>query len=158
MQELEHHAEQCVACLDAAARSRLSAAGLVACVGTSDVHEYGKLLVEAVLRRLNVTVIDAGVSTDADALASTAEQARADFIALSTYNGIALDYLRALRSEMQCRTYSVPVYIGGKLNQIVPGDESNLPIDVSDELTSIGAIVCTRVEDMLRHLIHFVIE
>ena len=139
-------------------QTRLSDARIVACVGTSDVHEYGKLLVVAVLRRLNVTIVDAGVSTDADALVATAAQARADFVALSTYNGISLDNLRVLRSGMQRRTYSVPVYIGGKLNQIVPGDESNLPVDVSEELTSSGAIVCGRVEDMLRHLIHFVIE
>jgi len=158
IQELEHRAEQCVAQLDADAQKRLRDAGLVACVGTSDVHEYGKVLVEAVLRRLNVTIVDAGVSTDADALVVTAEQARADFVALSTYNGIALDYLRELRSEMQHRTYSVPVYIGGKLNQIVPGNQNDLPVDVSEELVSIGAIVCVRVEDMLHHLINSVIE
>ncbi|MFC1680561.1 hypothetical protein ACFL1S_02050 [Pseudomonadota bacterium] len=33
-------------------------------VATTDVHEYGKLLIESVLSRINVAIVDVGVCTD----------------------------------------------------------------------------------------------
>lgn len=138
--------------LDPATRADIANAGLVACVATTDVHEYGKLLVEAVLAGLDVRLIDAGVSVDADDLAEAARQGGADLIALSTYNGVALDYLVRLKAELAERGMSLPVFIGGKLNQI-PGDSnSSLPVDVSHELAAAGAIACASIGDMLERL------
>ena len=39
-------------------------AKLVACIGATDVHEYGKLLVQEALARLGVSVIDLGVHAE----------------------------------------------------------------------------------------------
>ncbi|MDJ0949846.1 MAG: cobalamin-dependent protein [Alphaproteobacteria bacterium] len=150
--ELERSAEASVGALAPADRDAIRGAGLVGCVATTDVHEYGKLLVDGVLGRLNVGLIDAGVSTDAAVLADAARAGAADFIALSTYNGVALDYLTELKANMARSGLDVPVFIGGKLNRVPEGSNTSLPVDVRAELVAAGAVVCTRVEDMLDRL------
>ncbi|MFX1507689.1 MAG: cobalamin-dependent protein [Promethearchaeota archaeon] len=123
------------------------------CVACTDVHEYGKILVEEVLKRLNHEVVDAGVSVDPDIVAQRAKETEADFIAISTYNGIALSYLQSLNHEMKQLGIDVPIFVGGKLNQIPDDSQTSLPIDVTSELKVMGAIVCHRVEDMLENLL-----
>jgi methylmalonyl-CoA mutase cobalamin-binding subunit len=136
----------------------LRRAGFAACVTCTDVHEYAKILLEAVLRRLGVQVVDAGVSADPDAVAEQARTAGADLIAVSTYNGVALDYLQALRQEMARTGLDLPIFIGGKLNQVPDDSPSSMPVDVTGELEALGAVVCQRVEDMLKRLLEMAQE
>ena len=70
-----------------------------------------------------------------------------DAIFLSTYNGIALGFLETLHEELAKQENNVPVFIGGKLNQVLNNSNSDLPVDVTDELINKGAIVCRNVED-----------
>jgi hypothetical protein len=147
--ELERLAEKTAAGLAPAARAAIAAAGLRACVATSDVHEFGKILLDGTLRRLGVDLLDAGVSSDPETVARAAEAGRADFIAVSTYNGVALDYLTALKAALGALRLDIPVFIGGRLNQLPAASNSSLPVDVGEELAAAGAIVCRRVEDML---------
>ena len=79
-----------------------------------------------------------------------------DFIALSTYNGVALDYIQRLCSVMVDQRLAVPVFIGGKLNQVLADSKDSLPVDVTEDLESRGAVACQRVEDMVRHLVTMV--
>jgi methanogenic corrinoid protein MtbC1 len=134
-------------------RERLRSAGLVACVACTDVHEYGKVLLEEVLRRVGVEVVDAGVSVDPDAVALRASEAGANLIAISTYNGVALAYLRSLRAEMDRLGLDLPMFLGGKLNQVRDDDPSSLPVDVSEELRQLGGSPCHSIEEMLRALV-----
>lgn len=122
-------------------------------VATTDVHEHGKLLLEQVFNGLGVTVLDGGVATDPDDLADLAEYAKAEAIAVSTYNGIALAYVEALQAELKARGLAIPVLIGGRLNQVPTGSNSSLPVDVSAELAAAGALVCREVEEALPHLL-----
>ena len=133
-------------------------AGFTACVACTDVHEYGKLLVEAALRASGVTVVDAGVSADPDGVAEQARAARADFIAISTYSGVALSYLQSLRQELGRTGVVAPVFVGGKLNQVPDDGLASMPQDVSGELRTLGAFVCCRVEDMLHELVELAKE
>jgi len=155
---LEARGENLAASLDQDERDAVRRAKFTACVTCTDVHEYGKILVEAVLRQLGVEVIDAGVSADPDAVAGQAAEARADFVAVSTYCGVALDYLQALRQEMARAGLDVPIFIGGKLNQIPDNSASSMPVDVTGQLQALGAIVCHQVEEMLAHLVHMAQE
>ncbi len=139
--------------LELAGLEALRSARLTACVACTDVHEYGKLLVEAALRAAGVAVADAGVSVDPEAVAEQARKVQADFIALSTYNGVALSYLRSLRGELERTGLDVPIFIGGKLNQVPDDAPTSMPRDVTGELRLLGASVCTRVEDMLLELV-----
>jgi methylmalonyl-CoA mutase cobalamin-binding subunit len=126
-------------------------AGFRACVTSTDVHEYGKILVETVLEQLGVELIDAGVSADPEKVAE--RSTTADFVAVSTYSGVALEYVRGLLDEMKRVGSEIPVFIGGKLNRVPDEGETSMPVDVTGELHLLGLRVCARVEDMLTELV-----
>jgi len=150
--EIERDGAARVAGLDADTRARLAAAGLKGMVVSSDVHEYGKMLIDTVLDAAGVAALDGGTHGDAASIVTAAAAGGADFIAVSTYNGIALDYLTDLRAAMDAAGLDIPVFIGGKLNQVPEGSNTSLPVDVSAALGRRGAIVCADPEEMLRHL------
>jgi methylmalonyl-CoA mutase cobalamin-binding domain/chain len=133
-------------------RSKIGRAGLRACIATTDVHEYGKILVETVLRELGIEIVDGGTSTDPNDLAKLVHDQQVDFIALSSYNGVALQFVSDLKSEMGELNLDVPVFVGGKLNRVADGSNSSLPVDVAGELADAGAIVCANVESLLDRL------
>ena len=87
-------------------------------------------------------MIDAGVHAEPAAFAKTARDAGADAIAVSTYNGIALDYLTCLQRELGAMSPALPVLIGGRLNQIPEDSNSSLPRDVTSDLSAAGAVPC----------------
>ena len=122
-------------------------------VATTDVHEHSKMLLEGVFKNLGISIIDGGVSVDPADLARVAETHDADGIALSTYNGVALTYYGQLRDELTELGLSLPVMIGGQLNQIPEESDSSLPLDVGPELEEQGAVVCRSVEDAMPCLI-----
>ena len=153
MVRLEENSRACLAALEPATDRAIRAHGFVACVATSDVHEYSKVMVERILGGLDVEVVDGGVSVDPDKLATAAHDCGADFIALSTYAGIALSYLTDLRAEMERIGLDIPVFVGGRLNQIPVGSNTSLPVDVSAELAQAGAQVCHDVREMLDRLV-----
>jgi methylmalonyl-CoA mutase cobalamin-binding subunit len=152
--EINHMAATHMQGVGTDARKRLAEAGLSVMVATTDVHEHGKLLVETVLRDLGVRVLEGGVSTDADDLAEAAGKAGADAIALSTYNGVALDYVQKLKAELKARGFSIPVLVGGRLNQVPKGSNTSLPVEVTAELKAEGALVCSAVEDAVPALLN----
>jgi methylmalonyl-CoA mutase cobalamin-binding domain/chain len=152
IEQLEREGEGIVSRLPSADRARLKSARFKGVVATTDVHEYGKILVETVLRELGVDILDGGVSTDPNDLAEQAQRDQADFIALSSYNGVALDFVTELRKELKERNLALPVFVGGKLNKVPDGSNTSLPVDVSAELAAAGAVVCLNVQTMLDHL------
>ncbi len=108
--------DACLEALEPATDRAIREHGFVACVATSDVHEYSKIMVERVLGGLDVEVVDGGVSSDPERVAAAALDGGADFIALSTYAGIALSYLTALHAEMGRLGLDIPVFVGGRLS------------------------------------------
>ena len=58
-----------------------------------------------------------------------------------------MSYFNALKEEMAALGLETPVMIGGRLNQVPDGTNTSLPVDVADELTAAGAIICRRLED-----------
>ncbi|MEZ5773276.1 MAG: hypothetical protein R3D33_00775 [Hyphomicrobiaceae bacterium] len=145
--EIEHMASAHMARVPAAAAVALKGAGLRVMVATTDVHEHGKLLIEKLLRELGIEPVDGGVSVDQAGLARAAGAEGVDAIALSTYNGVALAYLKGLKAELAAAGLEIPVLIGGRLNQIPEGSNSSLPVDVTAELKAAGAMVCASAED-----------
>lgn len=142
VEELEHAARDWAGAVPADRASRIRGRGLRACVASSDVHEHGKNLIERTLVHLGVEVIDAGNSVDADDLVAAAVNARADVIAISTYNGIALRYAREVRDHLAKAGEAIPVCIGGRLNQIPDDSNSGLPVDVAADIRAIGITPC----------------
>jgi hypothetical protein len=72
---------------------------------------------------------------------------------LSSYNGVALQFVTELRRELGERGTDLPVFIGGKLNRIPDGTNTSLPVDISKEIAAAGAIVCTAVDGMITQLL-----
>lgn len=148
-EELDVMADRWLARADVAA-SDLS--GLRVAIGTTDVHEHGAYLVTRALSGLGAVVIDAGTAVDPDVLVARAIEAGADVIAISTYNGIALSYARAVLKELGKAGPGMTVLIGGKLNQIPETSNSDLPVDVTTEIAATGAFPCTDLDAMLEAL------
>ncbi len=154
--ELERQASTCIDALSDEQKYYLGNQDLKICVATTDVHEYGKLLLENVFTRLGISTVDGGVCTDPEDLVARFQTEQADIIAISTYNGIALDYLHNLQTELlKTGLQNTRIYIGGKLNQITDSDSpthDDLPVDVSQQLLAAGATPCPGIEDMLLDL------
>ncbi|MHA2295905.1 MAG: cobalamin-dependent protein [Candidatus Hodarchaeales archaeon] len=151
--DLERRSNDLVTSLDQAVIDELRQSGFTICVACTDVHEYGKILLEETLKSLGLRVIDAGISVDPHVVVKEAKTASADFIAISTYSGIALTYLETLRQEMSIRKINIPILVGGKLTQIPDDNHSSTPVDVTDQLKALGVIVCHDVEDALKELV-----
>lgn len=122
------------------------------CIGTTDVHEHGKYLVEQALTGLGAQVLDGGVSVDPETLVATALAGGAQAIAISTYNGVALGYTRAVLAALERQGQSLPVLVGGRLNEIPADSNSGLPVDVSQDIAQAGAFACGTLEDMMAPL------
>jgi len=125
---------------------------------TTDVHEHGKLLLDMVLSEVGITVIDGGVSTDADDLAFQAKHVGAQAIAVSTYNGVALTFALELKAELKRLDLNLPVLFGGRLNQIPQASNTSMPVDVSEDIRSTGALVCEKPEDAIALLAEIAIR
>ncbi|MEE8144405.1 MAG: hypothetical protein V3T57_03255, partial [Kiloniellales bacterium] len=65
----------------------------------------------------------------------------------------ALSFMEDLKAELARLDLDLPVLIGGRLNQIPPGSNTSLPVEVTDELSALGAVVCREVEDALPVLV-----
>ena len=115
-------------------------------VGSTDVHEYAlNLLVEA-LHALDIEPIVAGVDVDPDKFAEVAEEQGATAILISTHNGMALDYAKRLQRECQIRKITIPIIMGGRLNQDRP--DAPAPVDVSADLARLGIHVCDDLDGL----------
>jgi methylmalonyl-CoA mutase cobalamin-binding subunit len=148
LQELDDAAAAWARGLKQDFRRRIRRAALRACVGTTDVHEHGKCLVERALTKLGVLIIDGGVSTDPEELVAVATDQGADFIAISTYNGIALRYAGDVARCLARADLDIPVCIGGRLNQVPDDSNSGLPVDVTDDIRALGLTPCASLDDL----------
>lgn len=123
--------------------------GLKACIATSDVHEHGKYLVEKALSGLDIAVVDGGVSVDADMLVAKAVESGADFIAISTYNGVALRFCRDVMDQLARHDLRIPIVVGGRLNEVPDDSNSGLPVDVTGDLRNLGCHPCATLDDIV---------
>jgi len=156
VEELEESAQEWVERISPAARKEIAASGLKACVASSDVHEHGKNLIERILAMSAVGVIDGGTSVDPETVVAVALAQKADFIAVSTYNGIALRYARDVLTALETAGVRMPVLIGGRLNQIPEDSNSGLPVDVKADIEALGALPCETPEAMTGFIEKFI--
>ncbi|MCZ4351188.1 cobalamin-dependent protein [Roseovarius aestuarii] len=129
---------------------------LTVALGTTDVHEHGAYLVRSALERLGLKVIDAGTAVDAEVFVDRALSEGADAIAISTYNGVGLSYTRAVIAALAAKEVSMPVLVGGKLNEIPADSNSSLPVDVSGDIRATGAYPCADLDDMMPILLEVI--
>lgn len=149
--DLAHDARRRAEALAPDDRKCLAQARPKVCTATSDVHRFGKELLDRFLEELGVEVMEGGISTDPAKLAELAQEA--DLIAVSTYNGVALDFVTTLQAELSKRGRQVKICIGGRLNQIPAGSNTSIPVAVDRELVEAGVLVCQEVEDIVEPLL-----
>ena len=152
MLNLESASRACLDALEPEVAAMLAKRKPIACIATTDVHEYAKIVLEGVIGELGLTLVDGGTSADPDDVARCASANGADFIALSTYNGIALSYLRQLVNALDALEVDIPVFVGGRINQVPENSNSSLPADVTFKVEALGVRVCDDVGSMLRQL------
>ena len=147
--DLRRAAAGWVARTPAPVRDRLRGSGLKVCVGTSDVHEHGKMLIDRVLADLGVAAVDGGTSVDPADLVASALDGGADAVAVSTYNGVALRYAREVRDALAAAGADLPLCVGGRLNQVPEESNSGLPVDVTRDIAALGATPCATPEALI---------
>jgi len=152
VEELQHATGSWLAKVPPAARTLIGASRFKVCVASSDVHEHGKNLIEHLLTGLGIEAVDGGTSTDPDDLVAIALASDCDVIAISTYNGIALRFAGEVLTALAKAGRTLPVCIGGRLNQIPDDSNSGLPVDVTDEIAALGAVPCETPERMVAEL------
>jgi methylmalonyl-CoA mutase cobalamin-binding subunit len=150
--EIEALADAALARIDPTARAAVTARRPKVIVATTDVHFYGKRLLERVFARLGLPALDGGVSIEPDLLAEYAAAEGAEAIAVSTYNGVALSFVQRLKGALSQRGIAPPIFIGGRLNEIMDDAGGSLPVEVTEEIRQSGAMPCAGVEDLVRAL------
>jgi hypothetical protein len=105
-------------------------------VGSGDAHTYGLLLVEGVLGSMGATVINGGVDLNAIDALDLADEESTNIIGISCHNGQALDYGKQIQELAGKRGKKYHIFMGGKLNAILPGHSE--PTEIRQLLRDIG--------------------
>jgi len=119
---------------EASFRARIK--GLRLLVASSDVHEHAAGALAQLLDEAGAEVVYLGAEQDPIDLVEALRQQSADALLLSTHNGMALEYANQLKQLLDAESFSLPVIMGGVLNQKV--DEQALPVEVVEELRALG--------------------
>jgi methylmalonyl-CoA mutase cobalamin-binding subunit len=105
-------------------------------VASSDVHEHGAGALAQLLSEAEANVVYLGAEQNPPDLIAALQAGPVDALLLSTHNGMALEYASQLKQLLDDASLSLPVIMGGVLNQKVP--DHTLPIPVIDELKALG--------------------
>jgi methylmalonyl-CoA mutase cobalamin-binding domain/chain len=112
-------------------------------IASSDVHGYGILVINRLLSESGAEMVNLGTEKDPDEIVSAAADNDVDMILVSTHNGMALQYGKLLKKEIRKRNLTIPVVMGGVLNQKI--EDEILPVDVSQNLKELGFGVATQL-------------
>ena len=99
-------------------------------IASGDGHTYGLNLVQNVLVALGADVVNGGLDHTAADLLDLADEEECEFVGVSVHNGQGLDVAKILTDLMKDRGKEYHVFMGGKLNGILPGQSE--PEDVTD--------------------------
>ena len=102
------------------------------------MHEFAEFLLASALGAVGTEVIDFGINRDPEDIVKAVIETDADAVVVTTHNGVARSFGRAAgrASWPSPQAGSVPVFMGGVLNEDVDGSE--IPIDVRADLNATG--------------------
>jgi methylmalonyl-CoA mutase cobalamin-binding domain/chain len=117
--------------------SEAAIGGMKVLVSSTDVHEFAEFLLSSTLEAAGTEVIDFGINRDPEDIVKAVIETDADAVVVTTHNGVARSFGQRLMSELAAADAgSVPVFMGGVLNEDVDGSE--IPIDVRSDLNAEG--------------------
>ena len=119
-------------------------------LASTDVHEHALFVIQRALDAMGFSPVIAGSEMNPTRVVEMAHDRAAAALVVGTYNGMALEFGRALRRELDRLGLRIPVFMGGRLNQVV--EHEALPVDVSRELAALGFIPCQTIPEMLHIL------
>ncbi len=105
-------------------------------VASADVHEHAAGALAQLLDEAGAEVIYLGAEQNPDDLVRSIREQGADALLLSTHNGMALEYATQLRDLLDRGDLSLPVIMGGVLNQKV--EDQALPVPVAEQIRALG--------------------
>jgi methylmalonyl-CoA mutase cobalamin-binding subunit len=105
-------------------------------VASSDVHEHAAGALAQLLSETGASVVYLGAEQNPDDLIVALQANSVDALLLSTHNGMALEYANQLKQLLEAASLTLPVIMGGVLNQKTA--EHSLPVPVIDELKALG--------------------
>ena len=114
---------------------------------STDVHEFGKEIVGSILEKAGARIFDIGTDASPTEIVETAIETASQFIAISTYNGIALTFAQRTLEELKKYNLDIPVFMGGILNENL--EDGNLPVDVTERLMELGIHCTKKAEDIV---------
>jgi hypothetical protein len=120
-------------------------------IASTDVHEHAIMIIHRLLAEAGADMINLGAEVNPDEIVLEAHAKNAEAILISTHNGMALDYAKRLKEELDKHSVRIPVVLGGVLNQKV--EDQPLPIDVSADLKKLDFYPCPRLEGRFRKLL-----
>lgn len=122
--------------LFAEARFRDRVRGKRFLVASSDVHEHAAGSLAQLLSETGAEIVYLGAEQNPSDLVAALLAQPVDALLLSTHNGMALEYASQLKQLLDEASLSLPVIIGGVLNQKI--DAQALPVPVIDDLKALG--------------------
>lgn len=125
-------------------------------LGATDVHEFGKEIVKAVLLKAGAKVFDLGSSVEPQEVIDTTIETESQFVIMSTFNGIALSYAKSLCELLEQNNLKPTFFMGGLLNENMDG--GGLAVDVSDKLKDLGVICSNDVNTLIDEIRNRIID
>lgn len=119
-------------------------------VVSGDGHAYGLVLVDGVLSDLGAETINGGVDITPMTALDLADEEGSDIIGISVHIGQCLDYAKQIKELAEKRNKKYHIFMGGKLNAILPGEST--PCDVTDKINEIGILAADDLYDSIRML------
>lgn len=119
-------------------------------VASGDAHTYGLILVDGVLTAMGATVINGGVDMDAIDVLDLADEEGINVVGISCHNGQALDYGKQLVQLAKERKKSYFIFMGGKLNTILPGHSE--PTEIEDMLKELGICATNELAETITNM------
>jgi len=105
-------------------------------IASTDVHAHAVMIIHELLSKAGSEITNLGAEIDPDQIAKAVKTSDVEAILISTHNGMALEYAKRLKEELNRHKIDIPVVIGGILNQKMDGEA--LPIDVTMNLKQLG--------------------
>lgn len=120
-------------------------------IASTDVHEHAITIMHELLTRAGAEIVNLGAETGPHQIACAADSGKVKAVMISTHNGMALEYAKSLKTELNELKIDLPVVMGGILNQKV--EDAALPVDVTSDLKALGFYPCPRLEGRFRKLL-----
>jgi methylmalonyl-CoA mutase cobalamin-binding subunit len=118
------------------ARSRRLIGGRRIMIASTDVHAHAIMILHELLSRAGAEITNLGAEITPDQIARAAESHGPEAVLISTHNGMALEYAQRLKVEVAQHDLTVPIVMGGILNQKI--EAAALPVDVTSDLEELG--------------------